>query len=296
MTRGATFTNRPRADQNATAELQSADLSDRIADMPSPNFPPTILALETSTEHCSCALLIDDPAGVRLCERGEHAGQAHSERILPMAAAVLAEAGIELGSCSAIAYGAGPGSFTGLRIACAVAQGLAYGADLPVLGVGNLMALCEETREETRAGLANACPPGTRFLAAQDARMGEVYWSLCEWAGDEWREIVPPALTRPDRIAVALMHADCGHDGIAFGCGNAFRLFAAPLVPLVKEVRHIEVPGARWIAQLALRSLQNGQAQAARDAAPLYVRDRVALTTDERALGLTRLTPEARTS
>jgi tRNA threonylcarbamoyladenosine biosynthesis protein TsaB len=117
-----------------------------------------ILALDTSTDYCSAALWRDG-----LCvERAAAAGQSHSTLLMQMADAVLAEAGLKLQALDGIAYGEGPGSFTGLRIACAVAQGLAFAADLPVAGIGTLQAM------------AAACD-APRVICCLDARMQDVY-------------------------------------------------------------------------------------------------------------------------
>src|SRR5664279_3042952 len=120
-----------------------------------------VLARETGSEWCSVAV----GEGTQWIVRELHAGQTHSERILPMVDAVLTEAGIALRDLSGIAFGAGPGGFTGVRIACGVAQGLALGADIPVVPVSTLAALCEVARR------THGWP---RVLAALDARMGEV--------------------------------------------------------------------------------------------------------------------------
>jgi tRNA threonylcarbamoyladenosine biosynthesis protein TsaB len=122
---------------------------------------PTILAVETSTELASVALLVQD----RLLVRDTASVQTHSQSLLPMVQSLLAEAGIRLADCDAIAFGAGPGSFTGVRTACGVVQGLAFGAGLPVAPVGTLDAMAEACREKTGAG---------DVLCLLDARMGEV--------------------------------------------------------------------------------------------------------------------------
>ena len=117
-----------------------------------------ILALDTSTEYLSLALSLDG----KIYVRDLHAGQTHSQRILPLLREMLTEAGIDMRDLEGIAFGAGPGSFTGLRIACGVAQGLAFGANLPVVGVSTLLAIAQSTQAE-------------RVIACIDARMGEVY-------------------------------------------------------------------------------------------------------------------------
>jgi tRNA threonylcarbamoyladenosine biosynthesis protein TsaB len=230
---------------------------------------PNLLALETSSAVCSVALLSSE----RLDCVAALAGQSHSGMLLDMVRKVLSEAELELADCAAIAFGAGPGSFTGLRIACSVAQGLAWGQDLPVVPVGTLTAMAEECRRAQQQDL----PKGTRVLVAQDARMGEIYWSVLAWQGGRWSETIGPSLSAPKDLEGAV-----GRD-IAFGCGNAFELFPAELVPLVGTVSGPLVPDARAIAQVALGPVLAGEVLAASLARPLYIRDRVALTSDERA-------------
>src|SRR5688500_7264988 len=120
--------------------------------------PLKILALDTSTEYCSAALLIDGESDVR----DTHAGQTHSQWLLRMIAELLRSRSLRLRDLDGIAYGEGPGSFTGLRIACGVVQGLAFGADLPVVGIGTLRAMAEGSASD-------------RVLACIDARMNEIY-------------------------------------------------------------------------------------------------------------------------
>jgi tRNA threonylcarbamoyladenosine biosynthesis protein TsaB len=231
---------------------------------------PNLLALETSSAVCSVALL--SPG--RLDRVAALAGQGHSGMLLEMVRNVLLAAGLELADCTAIAFGAGPGSFTGLRIACSVAQGLAWGQDLPVVPIGTLTAMAEECRRAQQQDL----PEGTRVLVAQDARMGEIYWSVLAWRGGRWSETIGPSLSAPRDLKGAV-----GPD-IALGCGNAFELFRADLVPLVGTVSGPLVPDAGAIAQVALGYVLAGEVLKASLARPLYIRDRVALTTDERAL------------
>jgi len=125
-----------------------------------------ILALDSATENCSVALLI----GRRLIAREQLLERGHAEHILPMADALLKEADVSLGALSAIAFGRGPGSFTGVRLAASVAQGLAFGAGLPVVPISDLRALAQRVMELDAAV--------TRVLVCNDARMHEVYWGL----------------------------------------------------------------------------------------------------------------------
>lgn len=225
----------------------------------------TILAIDTATDQCSVAVLV----GERLVERTETVGQKHSERTLPLVDAVLGDAGLLLRDIDAFAFGAGPGSFTGLRIACGVVQGLAYGCDRPVVGVGNLRAM---------ALLAFAqrgqC---TTMLAAIDARMHETYCGV--YRNDAVvTEVRAPALEAPALLSG--IARECGADIIG---GNALTIFPdAWDADLTCERLPALRAGAAPIARLARIDLANGRGVRAADAMPLYVRDRVALTVEER--------------
>jgi tRNA threonylcarbamoyladenosine biosynthesis protein TsaB len=225
----------------------------------------TVLAIDTATEVCSVALLQGD----RLIERCEAVGQKHSERVLPMVDMVLADAGIQLSGVDLFAFGAGPGSFTGLRIACGVVQGLAYGCGRPVVGVGNLRALAA-------AGFASRAA-GTRLLAAIDARMSEAYCAVYR-NHDDVTELRAPALELPSALAGIASASDA--DLIA---GDALGAFpdvwqGAGTAERLPEVRAT----AGTIARLARIDFDAGRAVPAAEAMPHYVRDRVALTIDER--------------
>lgn len=221
-----------------------------------------ILALETSTEHCSVALWRDG----LLYERSVHAGQSHSEILLGMADAVLAEGGLSLAAVDGIAYGQGPGSFTGLRVACAVAQGLAFAVDVPLAGIGTLQALA--------AGCGAA-----RVLCCLDARMQEVYHAAYQREGGEYREILAPRVCPP--AAVPALPA-----GEWTGCGSGFAVYPDILQqhsgPGLTSVVAGLFPQARDVARLAAPRFAAGLGVAAEAAAPLYIRDRVALKTAER--------------
>lgn len=221
-----------------------------------------LLVLDTATEWCSAALWLDG----ELRARRELAEQRHSSLLLPMIDALLEEAGIALRQLDGIGYGAGPGSFTGLRIACAVTQGLALGADLPVAGVSTLESLAAQT------GAA-------RVLTLLDARMAEVYWAAYERVGENWREVVEPCLALPDSV-----HVPDGDDWV--GAGNGFAVLgesrrteiASKLVRLDKTL----MPDAAAMAPLVAAAFARGEGRDAAQAAPIYLRDKVALTVDER--------------
>jgi len=227
--------------------------------------PSTLLAIDTATDVCSVALA----RGEDVRERAEAVGQRHSERVLPMVEALLRETGLRLQECDAVAFGSGPGAFTGLRIACGIAQGLAFAAGLPVVAAGNLEALALAASEAT---------PGARsVLAAIDARMQEVYWALYRIDDGVPTEMSAPALASIDELA-----AECRSRTPDLVAGNALRAFP----DLSRQVAAAQAPNAcasaASIARVAMRKFAGGGAVAAELAAPVYVRDRVALTIDER--------------
>ena len=230
--------------------------------------PPTILALDTAADLCSVALAVDG----RIEERTEVVGQKHSERILPMVDRLLQESGLQLGDCDAIAFGAGPGAFTGLRIACGVAQGLAFGAGRPVVAVGNLAALAQAAR--------SAAPGARTVLAAIDARMREIYWALYSFDNDDLTETSAPALDPAGALA-----GICRRLAPEVVAGNALLAFPGLLAGLDLATVPGACASAGPIALLGARKFAAGQAAPAALAAPVYVRERVALTIDERRAG-----------
>jgi tRNA threonylcarbamoyladenosine biosynthesis protein TsaB len=221
-----------------------------------------LLVLDTSTEWCSAALWLDG----RIEARRVLAGQRHSSLLLPMVDALLRAAKLRLAQLDGIAYGAGPGSFTGLRIACAVTQGLAFGAGLPVAGISTL---------ESIAGQAGA----DRVLTVLDARMAEVYWAAYRRDGEDWRAVVEPQLALPGSVR-------CPPDEVWVGAGNGFAVLGETLRPrLAATLARIDdtlMPDAAAMAPLAARAFARGRAVDAALAAPLYLRDKVALTVSER--------------
>lgn len=221
-----------------------------------------ILAFDTSTELCSCALARDG----EIIYRERHAKQSHSQILLPMIDELLAKNDVSLVALDAIAYGCGPGSFTGLRIACGVAQGLALGADLPVIGINSLLALSEAS------GAAKA-------IACMDARMGEIYHAAYERSHDDWICVAAPSLRRPEHAPLV------PGDGWS-ACGSGFAIHGETLArrygAQLSSVRADLLPRALEIARLAVRGLARGEATGAAGAIPLYVRDKVALKSNER--------------
>ena len=215
-----------------------------------------ILALETATEACSAALNIDG----EIRERFEIAPRGHSALILPMLESLLAEADISLQQVDALAFGRGPGAFTGVRIGVGVAQGVAFGADLPVLPISTLAALAQAT-------------DAARVLAAIDARMDEVYWGryrrgesgLVRLQGEEC--VVAPAATP----------AVSGEDWL--GAGSGWGVYGDSLC--ARHAGQVSVqapealPSAAAVSQLGAAAFAAGEAVSAEQALPVYLRDKV---------------------
>lgn len=203
--------------------------------------------------------------GGALTHREVHAVQRHSELVLPMIGELLSAAGLAPGQLDGVAFGAGPGSFTGLRIACGVAQGLAFGVDLPVVPVGTLAALAEESG-------------ASRVIACIDARMGEIYHGVYRRDGETWTEISAPVVCKV-LDAPAVGGEGWAGAGSGFGAhGEALRQHYAKNLERFDATLH---PHARAIARLALPVLMAGGGVPAEQATPLYVRDKVALKMHE---------------
>ena len=214
-----------------------------------------IAAFETAGEWCSVALWLDGE--VRAAEA--RAGQRHGELVLPMLESLLAQARLAIRDLQAVAYGAGPGSFTGLRIACGIAQGLAFARGMPACGVSTLEALAEESG-------------APRVVACLDARMGEVYYSALERRDGRWREVIPAQCVAPGRAP-----RPPGADWV--GCGSGFAAYGDMGFDRVYPEIHA---GAAAVARLAAPRLAAGEGVDAARIAPVYLRDKVAATTEER--------------
>ncbi len=221
-----------------------------------------IIGIETSTEYCSVALW----QGGVVSEKIEHVGQKHSEMLIAMLDAVLQEAGIKLAQLDGIAYGMGPGSFTGVRIACGVTQGLALGANLPVIGICTLQALAQASGKE-------------KVIASLDARMAEVYFAVYEKFEGEWQTVCAPCLCLPqDTPGVE----GAGWLGVGSGFAAHGTILQARYDGQLAEVDAACVPLASAIVQLAAPMFATGLGVDAAQAMPLYLRDKVALKTSER--------------
>ncbi|MGH6637405.1 MAG: tRNA (adenosine(37)-N6)-threonylcarbamoyltransferase complex dimerization subunit type 1 TsaB [Polaromonas sp.] len=235
------------------------------------------LAFDTSTDRMSIALT----DGVRVWQHsGPGAAQA-SSTLIPAILALLAESGLALGELDAIAFGRGPGSFTGLRTACAVAQGLAFGANqgggIPVLPIDTLMAVAEEARFQ-QAGAASMPSGGAPFrvTALLDARMDEMYVQSYEFSSGLCISIKDCELIRPEN----LVPEPAPH----LLAGNVFGVYADRLPAALASFARVEaLPTASAMLRLAPALAAAGHCVEAALALPLYVRDKVALTTEERA-------------
>ncbi|MBB3256532.1 tRNA threonylcarbamoyladenosine biosynthesis protein TsaB [Paraburkholderia bannensis] len=205
--------------------------------------------------------------------RHEATGAVSSTRLLPAIGELLAEAGLALADCDAIAFGSGPGSFTGLRTATGVAQGLAFGLDIPVVPVSTLLVCAESARLRD--------PAATRVLSALDARMDEAYWADYAWdasagAAGDWRTLQGASLDAPEAIvAPDQPFTLAGNAAAAFGA----RLAAATAA---RTIDAEALPHAVPLAHVALRAFRAGRTLPADQAAPEYVRNKVAQTTAER--------------
>ncbi|MFC5547696.1 tRNA (adenosine(37)-N6)-threonylcarbamoyltransferase complex dimerization subunit type 1 TsaB [Massilia aerilata] len=229
---------------------------------------PIILAIETSSELASCALFNSGTTPAAVMSRETAGVRTHSQSVLPMVQELLREAGVKLADCDAIAFGAGPGSFTGVRTACGVAQGLAFGAGLPVLPMVTLEALAEACRARSGA---------TEVLAVLDARMNEVYWAQYRYADDAWSAVRAPALSAPQDVSPQPVA------GLA-ACGNGFAAYPDAFAGKDFAMHAIGdmLPHARDMAVLGVAALAAGLAVPADQAQPLYLRNKVAYTSAER--------------
>jgi len=227
----------------------------------SASLPVKLLAFDTSTETLSIA--VSAGVGAPLLEHNGPGGALASAALIPAIEELLARAGLAFPQLDAIAFGRGPGSFTGLRTAAAVAQGLGFGAGVPVLAIDTLLAVAEE---------AYAQSGEERVVALLDARMGEVYFAAYERRDGRWTTRQAPALGRPEDVVVPPDWALAG---------NVLELHAARLPAGGRRIAAL--PTARALLRLAPQELAAGGPHDAVHALPLYIRDKVAQTTEERA-------------
>jgi tRNA threonylcarbamoyladenosine biosynthesis protein TsaB len=221
-----------------------------------------LLAIETSTEMASVALLNERGLIIR-----ELAGvQTHSQGVLPAIQEILEEACTTLKQCDAIAFGCGPGAFTGVRTACGIVQGLAFGADLPILPIVSLLAMAQAAQYSSSED---------EFVCVLDARMGEVYWAHYRFQNQSWTQITAPALSTAEQV---LLYATGISASLVLGNG------AVPNIAEPSEKTFFKMPHAEYVAKLAMIDFRMGTQLQAEQAQPLYLRNKIALTTLERTL------------
>src|SRR5690349_20852576 len=213
-----------------------------------------LLAIDTATERCSVALRAEG----QTIERSIELPRGHADLVLPMVDEVLREGGLQLRDLDGIAYGRGPGGFTGVRIAVGVVQGLAFGADLPTVGISNLAAVAQQVARE-----------GDRVLVCMDARMEQVYWSVFarEPGSKLVTSIAPERVDAPDSVTD-------GDYTVLAGTGfKAYGHLAARLSRTERRMAETALPSAADIALLAEAEFRAGRAKPAAEAEPVYVRD-----------------------
>src|SRR5688572_5398383 len=218
----------------------------------------TILAVDAATEACTAALL----AGSELRERYEVIGRGHAGRLLPMADELLREAGLSARDLDEVAFGRGPGGFTGLRIAAGIAQGLAAGGGRPIVPVSNLAAV---------AAVAARTHHRSHILVCMDARMGQVYWAAFECSGDRPRALTLELLSHPGAVELPM-------DGPMFGAGHGFAAhpsLATRLAGRLDGVDDTTLPRAGDIARIGAVEFAAGGGLAPSQGLPVYLRDDV---------------------
>lgn len=229
-----------------------------------------LLAVETATEACSAALSIN---GV-ITERFELAPKHHTRLILPMIDELMSEAGLSVKQLDGLAFGCGPGSFTGIRIATGIIHGIALGADLPIVCVSTLAAMAQDLFDRSEHSLA---------FTAIDARMEEIFWGVYQRDKQGFAELIgAEAVLAPEAVS-------CSINQVGVGIGSAWGVYADTLSNcLAGQVTYYEadaLPRAALIARLGVQGFKQGLAVAVEYAKPVYLRDKVAKTEAERRLG-----------
>ncbi|MGN5050879.1 tRNA (adenosine(37)-N6)-threonylcarbamoyltransferase complex dimerization subunit type 1 TsaB [Aeromonas veronii] len=219
-----------------------------------------ILAVDTATEACSAALLVGD----KLFSRWEEAPRDHTRKILPMVQAVLEDAGISLSDLDAIAFGRGPGSFTGVRIGISVAQGLAFGVGVPLIGISTLAAMAQG---------AYRLDGAEQVLTAIDARMNEVYFGRYELIDGRMQLVGDEVVSEP----AALVDVRGKLAGPVTSVGTGFETYGETLSGLADElaVSQVRFPAAEDMLPLARAAWLAGEAVPVEQATPVYLRDKV---------------------
>ena len=229
-----------------------------------------LLALDTATEACSAALYIDGD----IKQQYEIAPRKHSSLLLPMVDELILDAGIKKSELDAVAFGRGPGSFMGVRIATGVAQGIAFALSLPVVPVSSLAAMAMVNHSKTGA---------THTACAIDARMNEVYWA-CYAINDGAIPVLlgEEQVLPPQQIMLPESLTDKQWEGAGTGWGAYGELMEPVLEHKLHAIHPECLPNATAIASIAVAMFDNGQSVSAAQAVPVYLRNNVAKTTKER--------------
>lgn len=223
-----------------------------------------ILALDTATEACSVALLHQQ----NITQLDELSPRTHTQRILPMIDSLLAGANLRLDQLDLLAFGRGPGSFTGVRVGVGIAQGLAFGANLAVVGVSNLLTMAEQAYQQL----------GSRnVIALIDARMNEVYFAQFQRSEQGWQTLIEEQVCAPENAIAqiqAALRENTADMPVVVGTGwHAYAQFSAANLPLA--ISDITLPSARYMLALAQQAQSQGQTQSALDIEPVYLRNEV---------------------
>lgn len=245
------------------------------------------LAIETSTDMLSLAIASTQGDTSEVWGHTSQGGAKSSQLVLPEIVRLMEEAQIRFTDLTAVVFGKGPGSFTGLRTACSVAQGLAFGAGVPVLPIDTLLAVAEDARYQSaqqkqqqtqqQQQLEQLPEEAQRFFVAMDARMDQVYTAAYEWRS-EWQCVQAPSVLSPEDICVPTEWKDLDFTTV----GNAWDTFATRW-PTTLSVKHMHaMPTAQALLRLAPVAFEQGLAVPPEQALPIYIRDKVAQTTQER--------------
>jgi tRNA threonylcarbamoyladenosine biosynthesis protein TsaB len=241
-----------------------------------------LLAFDTGTDVMSIAVARTVGGRVQQWQHTSAGGAKASTDLIPAILELLRQADLRLGDLQAICFGSGPGSFTGLRTACSVAQGLAFGVNVPVLPVDSLLAVAEEARH---AGLQVHTQGVVTVLL--DARMDEMYAATYAWAAGQWTELQGSALVKPEDLRRFTAEASTQKVQPWVMAGNVFAVYGERVAQsdpdAADALRLHALPTACAMLRLAPRLLAGGKAVAAEHALPSYIRDKVAKTTAERA-------------
>ena len=233
-----------------------------------------ILALETSTHACSAALLEGTTDNYSCIERFELAPRNHTQLILPMIDSVLEEAGYGIHDMDILAYGRGPGAFTGVRVATGVVQAVSYGADLPVAQISSLAALAQGVQRQSDSA-QSSCP---HILVANDARMGEVYFAAYELKEGFMSLHTSEQVIKPEALGQLLQSHRFDEQWTAIGSG--WQEYQEELTGFIEQFKTLDnefqFPHAQDIAYLAFKEARSGRLVNAEQVRPVYLRDNVA--------------------